>query len=153
MKYCFYYRFEIGMITVIEENDRIVQLLIDQECDEDVEVVETVAIYTTYVQLRDYFNGKRKSFDLKVKLDVSEFQRKVLNAILDIPYGEVKTYQDIAKEIGNEKACQAVGNACGSNPLPLIIPCHRVVNKDGLGNYAFGSEIKKELLELETDFK
>ena len=96
-------------------------------------------------------DGKRKSFDLPLKPEGTEFQKKVWNALLDIPYGETRSYKDIAVAIGNPKACRAVGMANNRNPISIIIPCHRVIGANGsLVGYGGGLPIKIELLNLET---
>ena len=101
-------------------------------------------------QLDEYFAGDRKVFDLSLDPPGTEFQRSVLDALLRIPYGETKTYADIANEIGNPKAVRAVGGANGNNPIAVIIPCHRVIGKDGsLTGFGGGLETKRKLLELE----
>jgi len=102
-------------------------------------------------ELLDYFNGDQVSF--KSILDVSigtTFQKKVWNQVSKIPYGELRTYKWIASEIGNLNAVRAVGNAVGKNPVPPIIPCHRVIRTDGnLGGFSSGIPLKKWLLKLE----
>lgn len=103
------------------------------------------------VQLNEYFNKKRKNFNLSLSIEGTEFRKKVWKALMEIPYGEVRTYTQIANEIGNPKAVRAVGQANRANELPIIIPCHRVIGKDGkLVGYA-GDKIfvKRFLLELE----
>jgi len=100
-------------------------------------------------QLTQYFAGERKTFDLPIRMDGTEFQRKVWQALCDIPYGEVCTYGDIARAVGNPRACRAIGGANHKNPICIIVPCHRVVAANGIGGYGEGIEIKKYLLELE----
>ncbi len=101
-------------------------------------------------QLEEYLNGTRKTFDVKHYYRGTEFQEKVWKALATIPYGETVSYKQIAEMIGSPKAVRAVGNACNSNPLAILIPCHRVISSDGsLSSYAGGPEIKKMLLELE----
>ena len=100
-------------------------------------------------QLAEYFAGTRKTFDLPIRMVGTEFQRKVWQALLDIPYGETRTYGDIARAVGNSRACRAVGGANHVNPICIIVPCHRVVASNGIGGYGEGIEIKKILLELE----
>ncbi|MBQ2709425.1 MAG: methylated-DNA--[Clostridia bacterium] len=100
-------------------------------------------------QLAQYFAGERKTFDLPIRMDGTEFQRKVWRALCDIPYGEVRTYGDIARAVGNPRACRAIGGANHKNPICIIVPCHRVVAANGIGGYGEGIEIKKYLLELE----
>lgn len=103
-------------------------------------------------QIREYFAGKRKSFDLPFYLNGTVFQKKVWNVLRTIPYGKTVSYQELAEMCGNGNACRAVGMAVHSNPFPVIIPCHRVIRKDGsLGGYAYGVERKRILLELERE--
>lgn len=102
-------------------------------------------------ELKRYFKGERVKF--QVKLDLSSllpFTKRVLKETRKIPYGETRTYREIAEAIGNPRASRAVGQALKRNPIPLIIPCHRVVSKDGgLGGFSLGLKVKKYLLELE----
>jgi methylated-DNA-[protein]-cysteine S-methyltransferase len=103
------------------------------------------------VQLAQYFEGRRTSFDLQLTLSGTEFQLDVLNALGRIPYGETRTYREIATAIGRPKAVRAVGAANGRNPLPIIIPCHRVIGADGsLTGFGGGLAAKTFLLELES---
>jgi methylated-DNA-[protein]-cysteine S-methyltransferase len=112
---------------------------------------EQPAAFTAAIaQLRDYFSGKRTSFDLDLAPIGTEFQREVWKALAAIPYGETMTYGDIAKAIGRPSAVRAVGAANGRNPLSIVVPCHRVIGSDGtLTGYAGGLENKKTLLALE----
>ncbi|MFR9165552.1 MAG: methylated-DNA--[protein]-cysteine S-methyltransferase [Dysgonomonas sp.] len=101
-------------------------------------------------QLEEYFSGKRKNFDLPLKQAGTDFQQKAWKYLLTIPYGTTVSYKDEATAIGNPKAFRAVGSANGANDIPIIIPCHRVVNSNNkLGGYAYGIEVKEKLLELE----
>lgn len=102
-------------------------------------------------QLSDYFDGKRIEFDLPLASEGSEFQKKVWAELLRIPYGETATYGDIARRLGYEPVIsRAVGVANASNPLPIVVPCHRVIGSDGkLTGYAGGVDRKRALLELE----
>jgi methylated-DNA-[protein]-cysteine S-methyltransferase len=101
-------------------------------------------------QLNAYFDGELQSFDLCLRSDGTEFQRKILNELQKIPYGTTKSYSNIAKKIGNSKAARAVGAACGRNPIPIIIPCHRVIGSSGdLVGFGGGILIKKALLRHE----
>ena len=103
-------------------------------------------------ELEQYFEGKRRRFDVPVDwaLYPEGFRRRALRAVARIPYGKVKTYADIAKSAGNARAFRAAGTACGLNPIPLIVPCHRVVQSGGgIGQYGGGPEMKKALLDLE----
>ncbi len=101
-------------------------------------------------QLKAYFAGELKSFDLPLSLEGTPFQLQVWSALMKIPYGETRSYLDMALFMGNDKACRAVGGANGRNPIPVIIPCHRVVGSNGsLGGYSGGLNMKKRLLAIE----
>ena len=101
-------------------------------------------------QLNEYFEGKRRIFDLPLDVDGTPFQKKVWAQLEKIPYGETKNYKQIAVAINAENASQAVGNANGKNPLCIIIPCHRVIPmKGGIGGYSGGSKAKDILLKIE----
>ena len=101
-------------------------------------------------QLDEYFSGQRTDFDLPLKPNGTEFQKKDWAALQEIPYGQTRTYKDIAEAIGCPKGFRAVGLANNRNPIMIIIPCHRVIGSDGsLTGYAGGTHIKKYLLELE----
>ena len=104
----------------------------------------------TVTELREYFDGKRKTFTVPFSPQGTDFQKRVWSALCTVPYGKTATYGDIARKIGNEKAYRAVGNANGRNPIPIIIPCHRIVASDGIGGYSSGLEIKRLLLKLEN---
>lgn len=101
-------------------------------------------------QLEDYFAGRRKVFDLRLAPQGTAFQLRVWNALLEIPFGQAVSYSDIAIAVGNPNAVRAVGLANGRNPIPIVIPCHRVIGKDGtLTGYGGGLPIKQKLLALE----
>jgi methylated-DNA-[protein]-cysteine S-methyltransferase len=101
-------------------------------------------------QLGEYFAGARKVFDLELAPHGTDFQLAVLAALQEIPYGETRSYRDIAERLGNPKAVRAVGTANGRNPIPIIIPCHRVIGSDGsLTGFGGGLDTKKYLLQLE----
>ena len=103
-------------------------------------------------QLDEYFSGARREFDLPLRLDGTEFQVKVLKELGKIPYGETTSYGAIAKRIGHPRAVRAVGAANGRNPIPIIVPCHRVVGKSGdLTGFGGGLETKEALLRLEAE--
>ena len=152
------YDFEIGEIAICEENGKIVLVNV-VKTKEDIEEMaknsiqkETSLIKNTKQQLDEYFAGKRKKFDIPIKLDGTDFQIKVWKELLKIPYGETCSYLDIAKCIGNPKASRAVGMANNKNKIIIIVPCHRVIgsNKKLVG-YACGLDVKKKLLELERE--
>lgn len=102
-------------------------------------------------QMKAYFAGELKAFTLAVNLDGTDFQIRVWKALCNIPYGETRSYGELARAIGNPQAARAVGNANNANRLPIVIPCHRVIGSNGkLVGYGSGLGIKQELLDLET---
>ena len=140
----------IGKILIEEEEDKISRIEIVKKEYDKKHQKETEMIKKTHEELEEYFKGNRKVFDIPLKIEGTEFQRKVWNALLEIPYGETRTYLDIAKQIGNSKACRAVGMANHNNKIMILIPCHRVIgsNKKLVG-YAGGIDVKEKLLEIE----
>lgn len=102
-------------------------------------------------ELSEYFFEGRKKFNITYSLETTPFALSVYQSMLNIKYGKTKSYSEIASGIYNPKACRAVGTACGNNPLPIIIPCHRVLAKNGIGGFSSGLSRKKFLLELETN--
>lgn len=108
-------------------------------------------ILQTIDEVKEYLQGDREIFSVKLDIIGSEFQKKVWNELSAIPYGETRSYKEIALKLNDKNASRAVGTANGKNPLSLIVPCHRVISSDGtLGGYAGGLEIKTKLLELES---
>ncbi len=110
------------------------------------------AVFTDVVdQLKSYFAGERKAFDLPLVLEGTTFQKRVWTSLQNIPYGETVSYKVLAERVGSPKAVRAVGAANGANPIPIIIPCHRVIGNDGsLTGFGGGLPLKKRLLELES---
>jgi len=101
-------------------------------------------------QLRKYLNGELRRFDCRLDFKGTSFQKKVWSALAKIPYGQTRSYKEIAKAIGHPKAFRAVGNANGQNSIPLIVPCHRVIESNGgLGGFGHGVKVKKQLLDFE----
>jgi O-6-methylguanine DNA methyltransferase len=101
-------------------------------------------------QLKKYLKGELQCFDCKLDFKGTPFQKKVWSALAKIPYGQTRSYKEIARAIGHPKAFRAVGNANGQNSIPLIIPCHRVIeNNGGLGGFGHGVKVKKQLLDFE----
>lgn len=118
------------------------------------EAGETERMKLAYLQLMEYFNGKRKSFDFPIRIRGTAFQQKVWKTLQTIPYGEIRTYKEVGTLIGNEKAVRAVGMANNHNPLQIVIPCHRVIGLNGrLSGYSGGVERKQALLDLEKQYK
>jgi methylated-DNA-[protein]-cysteine S-methyltransferase len=114
-------------------------------------VADANAIANVARQLREYFGGMRDHFEVPLDFSgVSPFTQSVLTATTHVPFGHLSTYRDIAQQVGRPAATRAVGNALGRNPIPVIVPCHRIVRSDhSLGGYTGGLEIKEQLLSLE----
>ena len=107
-------------------------------------------LFNTFDQLKEYFIRTRKVFDIPLDLEGTDFQMKVWNEIKKIPYGKPRSYKYIAEKLGDAKSIRAVGRANGQNPIPIIIPCHRVIGSNGtLTGYAGGLDVKEKLLEIE----
>lgn len=155
MKNTFYYDTEIGRIGIEENGTAITKVYFVNESvqEEIIENNETELLKETIRQLNEYFDGKLRKFSLPLAPQGTEFQKKVWNALKEIPCGETRSYGEIAKVIGNEKASRAVGMANNKNPIPIIIPCHRVIGANGkLVGYAGGLDIKEKLLKLEKNY-
>ena len=114
--------------------------------------VDNAAFAEVVDQLQSYFAGDRKNFELDLVLEGTDFQKKVWTALQEIPYGETISYKKLAETVGSPKGVRAVGAANGANPIPIIIPCHRVIGHDGsLTGFGGGLPLKKQLLELESN--
>ena len=138
----------IGTLYLIGTKDYLCQIKI--HCPKEITRQDLPLFQEAQRQLKEYFSGKRKVFQLPIFFQGTPFQEKVWLSLLNIPYGSTKSYQEIAQEIGNEKAVRAVGGAVHRNPLPLILPCHRVIGKNGsLVGFGLGLSTKKWLLEHE----
>ncbi len=138
---------EAGLAAILWEADdpRRVRLSVEAEDGTHPVLLETER------QLNEYFGGKRKSFSLDLVFAGTEFQRSVWRALLTIPFGETRTYGQIAKQVGNARAVRAVGAANGKNPIAIVTPCHRVIGSTGkLTGFAGGLEAKARLLALES---
>jgi len=136
-----------GLAAILWENDRPgrVQLNIAAEVNDHPVLVETER------QMEEYFSGRRTQFALTLDVSGTAFQRQVWNALLTIPFGETRSYRQIARQIGNPSAVRAVGAANGRNPLSIVIPCHRVVGSTGaLTGFAGGLDVKAHLLAFES---
>lgn len=152
--YIYSYRIEFGNYSIVEEDGAIIYIF-EKDTREDLknlgmEERETDLIKRTYIELEEYLKGDRKEFSVPIRLKGTDFQKAVWKELLNIPYGETRSYKEVAKNIGREKAYRAVGNANNKNPIIIIVPCHRVVGADGsLVGYRKGLDMKKKLLELE----
>ena len=135
-----------GLAAILWENDRPGRVRLGALA---ADAAHTVLVETER-QLREYFGGRRRAFDVPLFFSGSAFQQRVWRALLTIPFGETRSYGEIAHQIGNPAASRAVGAANGRNPISIIAPCHRVVGSDGkLTGFAGGLDAKKYLLELE----
>ena len=142
------FEFPFGKFYLMSENDSIVGLSFSMP--ENFSETYDAVLIEAKRQLSEYFEKRRKKFDLPILLRGTPFQLLVWNALLYIPYGEVRTYGDIAKIIGKPKASRAVGGACHNNPVGIIVPCHRVIGAGGsLTGFGGGLELKEKLLKLE----
>lgn len=141
----------LGEILLCSELEGLRQLTLAAEGLPDPEGArrDDDALIEARDQLLAYLAGRRHSFSLPLAPGGSDFQRQVWAALLRIPWGQTRTYGELARRLGREGAARAVGTANGANPLPLLIPCHRVVAAGGLGGYSGGVALKRRLLELE----
>jgi len=147
-----FYAFKFGYLKIGYTRETVISLIKTDtiDCEDKHSFIGDL----TNEQVNEYLDGQRKTFDFPFVLNGTYFQKRVWNALLDIPYGETRTYAQIAAAIDNPKAVRAVGLANGKNPIWIAVPCHRVIGTDGtLTGYAGGLEMKKALLELEQVYK
>ena len=134
------------MVLSVFEN-ALIQVVFDDQIFDDNHSV----LLETENQILEYFAGKRKNFEISLKLIGTDFQKKVWQELQRIPFGETICYQELASRVGNIKMARAVGNANGKNPISIIVPCHRVIAKNGsIGGFTSGVEKKISLLNLEN---
>jgi methylated-DNA-[protein]-cysteine S-methyltransferase len=142
--------------TVITSTNGISEIIFNIEKDNS-KLLNTIQLnpedpdmFNVYTQLTDYFSGEGKYFDLPLEIEGTEFQKRVWNELLNIPYGKTISYKELAIRLGDEKVIRAAASANGANPFPVVIPCHRVIGSDGsLIGYGGGLKIKEKLLILE----
>lgn len=146
-----YYQTEIGVLRIGVRNKKINSIEMEPNYRGSLPGgIQTKCSKLAALQIEEYFQGQRKEFQLPLDLSGTEFCRKVWKCLMDIPYGETRSYEDIAIAVGNPKAMRAVGMANHRNPIMIVIPCHRVIGKNGsLVGYAGGLEVKKKLLNRE----
>lgn len=154
MKYIYYYNTSLGKIGIAEENNQITNLVFQgeeiEEINEQIFLEETSLIKKAAEQLEEYLQGTRKVFELPLNPSGTEFQKKDWNALQQIPYGKTISYGQIAERIGCPKGARAVGLANNRNPIPIFIPCHRVIGANGkLVGYGGGIDKKIKLLQIE----
>ena len=145
----------IGPLSLVEENGALVAVRWNFDLPRDavpMALPATPLLRQAAAELTAYFAGQLREFTVPLAPKGTPFQQKVWAALREIPYGETRSYKELAIAIGNEKACRAVGMANNRNPLPIFIPCHRVVGADGkLVGYAGGLDVKTFLLNLEKE--
>ncbi len=147
------YKSPIGTLYIVEENEKIIEIRYENEKEEVLEK-NTKILEKAVQELEEYFKGKRKEFDIPLNPKGTEFMKKVWKELQKIPYGKTTSYGKIAEKIGNPKASRAVGMANHNNPIPIIIPCHRVIGKNNkMVGYALGIDKKEYLLNLELKVK
>ena len=153
MKYLNYIDSPIGVLGLVQEEECLTEVFFGKsESHQDYSQEETPLLKEAKKQLEAYFEGCQKSFDLPLNPKGTDFQKTVWQALLLIPYGETRSYKDIAAAIGSPKASRAVGMSNNKNPLSILVPCHRVIGSSGkLVGYGGGLAIKEKLLGLERD--
>ena len=150
-----YYHSPVGWLRIFENGKGITMLKFLSDAKDQLTTTEanTPLLKEAVLQLTDYFSGKRKEFTLPLDLQGTEFQLRTWEALQGIPYGETRTYKQIAEAIGCPKGCRAVGLANNRNPIAIVVPCHRVIGADGsLTGYAGGLDIKERLLVIEKKY-
>ncbi len=145
----FTFETDLGPFTAVSDGRFLKELRYGRGGDTETEDEVLLAVAR---QVREYISGVRREFDVPVAPEGTEFMKKVWRVLRRIPYGEVLTYGDVAEEAGSPRGARAVGGAVGRNPLLLIVPCHRVVARDGLGGFSGegGLELKRKLLAIEN---
>ncbi len=140
----------IGVLKIIGDEEALKLVAFTDEGVRSTDGKVPNVVRTAKVQLKEYFEGKRKTFDLKLDPDGTPFQQQVWEGLLEIPFGKTSTYAKQAVKLGDKKKIRAVGGANGKNPIAIIIPCHRIIGSDrSLTGYAGGLERKKWLLKHE----
>jgi len=143
----------LGYTKICGDADGISQISILNSEEKETTVIPTV-LEDCALQLQEYFEGSRTTFNLKLSAQGTDFQKRVWEALVNIPYGKTTSYLDLSKQLGDVKAIRAVANANGKNPLWIIVPCHRVIGSNGsLTGYAGGIHRKKWLIEHENPYK
>jgi methylated-DNA-[protein]-cysteine S-methyltransferase len=144
----------IGRLTIVENDEGLLEVRFQEDAEKRPPAAEWRFVakleHGAEEQLRSYFGGELTRFDLPLQPEGTPFQLQVWRWLAGIPFGETRTYLEVAEALGDPKSVRAVGAANGRNPLPIVVPCHRVIGRNGsLTGYAGGLEIKRRLLELE----
>lgn len=140
----------LGTLQLVADQDGLTAIAFPESHDESLTVGTSAILDAAEQQLAEYFAGKRTRFELPLNPAGTDFQKQVWAALCEIPWGETRSYAEQASAIGKAKAVRAVGAANGRNPIPIIVPCHRVIGSDGsLTGFAGGLAMKRQLLQLE----
>ena len=155
MNHYFIHDTPIGELVIETTSDYLIKISFKDRLTKDTKnfskQIKSFILEKTIDQFNEYFFNNRKIFTIPYILNIAPFYRKVLHEVSKIPFGEIKTYKEIAKTVNNKNAYRAVANANANNPLPIIIPCHRVIRSSGeFGGYGGGTKIKKSLLKHEN---
>lgn len=143
------YKFPVGFLKLACRDGKLTRI---ERTDEPPREAADALLQKTKTELDEYFAGKRKTFDVPLQMEGTDFQKKVWAALCEIPYGETRTYGELAARVGAPKAFRAVGGANHRNPISIIVPCHRVVGADGsLTGYGGGLPMKEYLINLERE--
>jgi methylated-DNA-[protein]-cysteine S-methyltransferase len=145
------YESPIGRLVLECDGDVLIGIWLPHErrhARNDADDVPPV-LKETAAQLDEYFDGERTDFDVRMELDGTDFQREVWTELTRIPYGETISYGELARRVGRPSAPRAVGQANGRNPIPIVVPCHRVLAGNGIGGYGGGLKVKRQLLAVE----
>ena len=146
------YRSPIGEIGLLKENDNLIKVSFIDTAFKYLDVINSPNEFKEVItQLNEYFYEGRNKFEIQYTFLSTTFRSRVYKEMSKIAYGTTLSYSDLATKVGKPRAFRAVGTACGKNPLPIIIPCHRVKGKSGLGGFTGGLDIKKFLLKLESN--
>ena len=156
MTYTAFIETEVGRLGIAEKNQFLTHLFFGDAKSAKKAPPDSILKWTPFLrkvakEIEEYLAGNRRQFDIPLKLAGTDFQLSVWNALLMIPYGQTRCYRDIAEQIGNAKACRAVGMANHWNPVAIVVPCHRVIGADGtLTGFGGGLALKRQLLKLEN---
>ena len=146
------YRSPIGEIGLLKENDNLIKVSFTDNAFKYLDVINSPNEFKEVItQLNEYFYEGRNKFEIQYTFLSTTFRSRVYKEMSKIAYGTTLSYSDLATKVGKPRAFRAVGTACGKNPLPIIIPCHRVKGKSSLGGFTGGLDIKKFLLRLESN--
>ena len=151
----YFFKSHIGILGILEHEEKITRIFFQVDnIPDDLEIRETPLTRETSRQLDAYFSGKLQEFSVPINPTGTDFMRNVWAVLRRIPYGETASYKEVAAQVGNPNASRAVGLANNRNPIPIIIPCHRVIGSNGqLVGFRSGLDAKQRLLDLEAKFR